>query len=142
MFIRKKSISKLIRKERSKERAMCEKASLKKLQNQKNELTAHYESIIKGMRVELEKNKKQSKKEIKKLNNEIQKNRNRYNKIRLRENSIDDLTKEVEIAVSNMVMKVQESVQPFYRMRAKVEATKRVSDKKHPQVETLFRAIK
>jgi len=142
MYIRKSMISKLILKEKQKVKISCEKQASIKIKKLQTQIITEYEDRIKELSEINYLLIKKKDREIKKLNKEIEQNRNHYISVRQRENSVDELSDEIEYVVNNMVLKVQETLQPFYRTRAKIEATKRASDKKHNKVESIFRAAK
>lgn len=142
MLVRKSKIAHVIKKERQKERETCEKnyeQQFKKLKKKfENDQKTFVNSIKQEHKIEL----LQKEKEIKKLKKEIEANQIKYREIRKREKHLEDLTFEVEDVVDSMVIKVQESLQPFYRTRSKVETIMRKSDREHEKVESIFRAVK
>ncbi len=142
MFIRKSKISHLIQKERAKEKTICEKVALKNLQQAIQELENKHYNEVKNIN-KIHKNDLSNKnKEINNLQNEINKHYTVYQQLRRREKELDMLTADFEDMVDSMGIKIQESVQPFYRTRAKIENTKRKSNRKHVKVESIFRAAK
>lgn len=142
MFVRKTQIANVIKKERHKERLQNEKHFELRLQRIKKELEENHKVFIHTMLQEHRQVLQQKDKEIKLLKKEMEAHEWRYRQIRKREQEIEELSYEVEGVIDTMVLKVQESLQPFYRTRAKVEFTKRKSDKDHEKVESIFRAIK
>ncbi len=142
MYIRKSMISKLIQKEKMKVRTSCEKESLQQVNKVKITLVEEYKTAIKELKQGHILELKRKDRDIKKLNLEIQRNRNLYIKVRQRELALDELSVDIEYVVNSMVIKVQESLQPFYRTRAKIEATKHISDKKHKKIGNILRAVK
>jgi len=142
MYIRKNKITNIIKKERLKERSQCIKESQKKYNFEKSVLIEGHKKYINELRMHYSREIAQRDKEIKILRKEINKHYEVYQKIRSSESNIDRLSTEIEDVVDTMITRVQESVQPFYRTRAKVHATKRRSDKKHEKVEAIFRRVK
>ncbi len=142
MFIRKSKISAVIKREKLKERNSCEKLYKQKLKTLEKELTEKHQRILNRTIQEFNQKLQEKDKEIRRLQKEIDKNHSIYLKIRQREKQIDLLSSEIDDVVNNMVIKVQESIQPFYRTRAKVLNTKKKSDKNHNKVESIFREAK
>lgn len=141
MFVKKSQISSIIRKERRKEydRCMSEKEkSLKKViatLNQKNERE------ITDLKKEFEEEIKKKDAEIRTLRDEIARNHAMYQELRQRELQLDSLSASFETVVNEMSVKMQESLQPFYRMRSKVESVKRTSDRKDAKIQSIFEAM-
>jgi len=142
MLIRKSKISQLIKKEREKERQKCEKDSTQKLDKTIRELQLKSLKTLKELKRKHRKELVENKKRIAVLEKEMTKNYSKYQEIRNKEQHLDQLTFEIEDVVENMVKKVQESIQPFYRTRGKVESAKRKGDRKNEKVENIFRAVK
>ncbi len=142
MYIKKNKISNLIKKERHKERAQCAKESQRKYGFEKAMIVEGHKKYVNELRMHYSREIAQRDKEIKLLRKEINKHYEIYQKVRSSESNLDQLSTEIEDVVDAMITRVQESVQPFYRTRAKVHATKRRSDKKHEKVETIFRRVK
>ncbi len=76
------------------------------------------------------------------MKEEIDRNYATYQAIRKREVELYQLSAEIETVVETMVIKVQESLQPFYRTRAKIETVKRKSGSRHEKVESIFRSAR
>ncbi len=142
MFIRKSQIANVIKNERQKEHETCEKSYKSQIQRLQKELFEQHKKSLAAMTQEHQNILLQKDKEIKKLRKEIESSETTYREIRRREKHLEDITFEVEDIVDQMVIKVQESLQPFYRTRAKVEAIGRKSDKTHDKVESIFRVVK
>ena len=142
MFVRKSKISQLIKKERQKERRMCLKEYDEKLRRLKRDLSDEYSREKREMQRDFKDQMKALEVENLKLRNEIDRHYTTYQRVRQREEHLDQLSAEIESVVGTMIIRVQESLQPLYRTRAKIETTKRKSDKRNETVENLFRAIK
>ena len=142
MFVRKSQISGLVRKEKQRERKRCERENQLKLKNLREQLENENRQTVKSIRGELKDALKEKEKEIKLLKGEIERHYSLYQDIRRREVHLDQLSADLEDVVNSMVIKVQESLQPFYRSRAKIETMKRRSDRKNEKVESIFSAVK
>lgn len=142
MFIRKSKISHLIKKERSKERSMCETKAAKELKKALANLEKKYSLEIKNISKDHKTEILNKNKEIVKLKSEINKHYTKYQEIRRRETELEMLTADFEDTLGAMGIKIHESIQPFFRNRAKIESAKRKSDKKHEKVQSIFRAAK
>jgi len=142
MIVRKSRISQLIKKERTRERRLCQKETNTRLQDLKEQLVDQYTLEMRAMRKEYRQQVKNLEKENHTLKRELDRNFAVYQRVRRREEYLEQLSSEFEDIVDVMNVKVQESLQPFLRTRAKIENTKRKSDKKHEKVESIFRAIK
>ena len=142
MFVRKKKIANLIRKERNKERIICKKESDLQIKSIKSELVKKYEIAIKELKNSHKKTSQDQENLIRNLKNEIEKNYNVYMSIRLREKKLYDLYREVEAELTKMITKVHESMQPFYRTMSKIEFTKKKSDKEHKKYERALSLVK
>jgi len=142
MLVRKSKISQLIKKERQKERSICQKENDLIIINQKKELTEEHASILRETKKKFRQQLNEKERENLRLKKEIDKNYSLYQDIRQKEKHIDGLSDEIEDVVDAMVVRVQESLQPFYRTRSKIESSKRRSDRKNEKVESIFRAIK
>jgi len=142
MFVRKSKIAQLIKKERQKERRVCLKEYDEKIRRMKRDLNEEHSREVKEIRRELREQLKAVELDNTKLRQEIDRHYSTYQKVRQREEYLDQLSAEIESVVGTMIIRVQESIQPFYRTRAKIESTKRKSDKRNEKVENIFRAIK
>ena len=142
MLVRKSKIAGIIKKERQKERISCEKTTALQIKKLEKKLFDEHKKNIETIEGEFKQAILQKEKEIKILKKEIESNHQLYREVRKREKHLEDLTFEVEDIVDTMVIKVQESLQPFYRARSKVETAMRKSDKNHDKVESIFRAVK
>ncbi|HRX15579.1 MAG: hypothetical protein JXK07_04845 [Spirochaetes bacterium] len=141
MFIRKSKIDMIIQKEKRKE-FLRSSAEFEKLHKKTvAELAQKQESEIKDITKYYEKELKRKQQEILQLRQEISKNHDLYQKIRQRELELDNLSASFDTVLNEMNIKVQESIQPFYRMRAKIETTKRISDKRDNKVQSIFQAM-
>ncbi len=129
MVILKSSINDILRKEKDKVRRSCEREYRKKMSSVKLNLDSNHAKIISSMKSEYESIIEDKNREIEKLRNIIERNYLRYQQVRQREKYLDSLSHEIENVIDHMVVRVQESVQPFYRTRAKVLSVKKVSDK-------------
>ncbi len=129
MIILKSRINDMLRKEKEKVRRTCEKEYGKRLTSMKHNLENGHARTISNMRNEYERIIEDKNSEIEKLRNVIDRNYLRYQQVRQREKYLDALSNEIENVIDHMVIRVQESVQPFYRTRAKVLSVKKVSDK-------------
>lgn len=141
MIVRKSKISNLIKKERAKERKICQKETEKQLKDLSEELHEYYKTQMKQTSKDHRFEIRQKNNEIKKLKAEIENNHKQYQRIRLREQDLDNMSAELESVIETVSVKMQESIQPFYRTRAKVETAKRKSDKSHNKVENIFKAV-
>ncbi len=112
------------------------------MESLKKELNEKHDRILKRTISESKEIIESKEREIKRLQQELDRNYYKYMELRQREKHIDQLSDEIDEVVNDMVVKVQESIQPFYRTRAKVITTKKRSDKKHTKVESIFRAAK
>jgi hypothetical protein len=138
MIIFKSSISRVIRREREKVRKSCEAEYLKKIKSLKRDMEKSTSKKIDILKSEYIGIIEEKDKEIEKLISAIDTNYKRYIQVRRREKQLDNLSNEIEDVIENMVTKVHESVQPFYRARAKVLATKKISDKNHDVVKNIL----
>ena len=142
MFVRKSKISQLIKKEKENERKKCEKENNLKFVNAVKNLEEEHDKICKVLKKEHKQVVLKHERKILNLQREIESNYLIYRELRKREKSLDLLSSEIEDVTEVMMLKVQESLQPFFRARAKVEITKRKADKRHEKVESIFRAVK
>jgi hypothetical protein len=131
MIILKSSINRIIRREKEKARKSCEAEYLKKIKSMKRNLENSHLKKINLMKSEYEETIRDKDREIEKLMSAMDTNYKRYLQVRQREKYLDSLSNEIEDVIENMVTRVNESVQPFYRARAKVLAIKKISDKNH-----------
>jgi hypothetical protein len=129
MIILKSSINDILRKEKDKVRKTCEKEFNKRLTSMKVSLENSHAKAISTIKNDYERILEDKNSEIEKLQNVIDRNYLRYQQVRQREKYLDALSHEIENVVEHMVLRVQESVQPVYRTRAKVLSVKKVSDK-------------
>ena len=129
MIILKSSINDILRKEKDKVRKSCEKEFNRKLSSMKVSLENSHAKTVSTMKKDYERIIEDKNSEIEKLRNVIDRNYLRYQQVRQREKYLDALSHEIENVVEHMVVRVQESVQPVYRTRAKVLSVKKVSDK-------------
>jgi membrane-bound lytic murein transglycosylase len=140
-LLKKSSIGHIIRKERQKEYEKCKienEKALKKMiaaMNQKTESEIH--ELKKDFSEQLEKKDL----EIRTLRNEISKNHEFYEELRQREIQLNSLSADFETVIQEMNVKLQESMQPFHRIRSKINAAKRQSDKKDPKIQSIFEAM-
>jgi hypothetical protein len=142
MLIFKSSISSIIKKERAKERSECQNAHSLVLKKTVSDLTRSYELKMKQMTKDHLIEIKNKDREINALKNELNKNHNAYQELRRREKELDNLTSEFEEVLELLTVKVHEAIQPYYRMRAKIQAVKRSSDRKNEKTEGILRQIK
>jgi membrane-bound lytic murein transglycosylase len=142
MFVRKSKISSLIKKERQRERELCEKESSSLMDNELKRIENEHKKSMKEVNEKYRKLIITKDKEITKLQREINKNYTKYQTIRRREKQLDEMTVEFEDVVRSMSVKMQETLQPFYRTRSKIEHAKRKSDKNNEKVESIFKAAK
>lgn len=138
MIILKSSISGILKKEKNKVRKSCEKEYSKKLSSMKLNLENSHAKDISSIRSEYERVIENKDNEIEKLRSVIDRNYQRYQQVRQREKYLDALSSEIENVIDHMVVRVQESVQPFYRTRAKVLSVKRVSDKSDDKMKKIL----
>ncbi|MDA3900354.1 MAG: hypothetical protein PF637_07525 [Spirochaetes bacterium] len=141
MFIRKSKIEMLIQKERQKEFARSTAEYDKMLKKTASELTQKHETDLKEIKRLYDKDIKSKQQEIIQLRQELSKNHELYQRIRQRELELDNLSASFDTVLNEMNIKVQESIQPFYRIRAKIETTKRISDKRDNKVQSIFQAM-
>ena len=142
MLVRKSKISQLIKKERRKERHICQRESFMRLQETKQRLSEEHAAEMKQARQEFKKQLKLMEKENSRLRREIDRHYATFQSVRKREAQLDELSHEIEGVIETMNIRVQESLQPFYRTRNKIESTKRKADRGNEKVESIFRAIK
>jgi len=138
MLVFKHQINGIISKEKDKVRKNCEKDYNRKVKSLRKDLHTDYERSLKNLKNEYEDIIDEKEREIAKLQRLIDRNHKRYQEIRQREKHLDDLSYEIEDVVDNMVVKVQQSLQPFYRTRAKVITSKKYSDKGHAKVKSIL----
>lgn len=141
MLVRKSKLSNLIKKERAKERKICKEEAEKRIKEISDEIHEEYKKKMKKSQKDYRFELRQKNNEIKKLRTEIENSHKRYQQLRSREQELDDLAAEFESVIESVSIKMHESIQPFYRTKAKVEGTKRGSDKSHTKVERLFKAV-
>lgn len=139
MFIRKSRISQLIKKERAHERKQVSREYEKKIRELKREMHEDQTRTVNELKDERSRELRKRDREIKKLKSEIQHHYATYQDVLKRERYLDELSGEMEEIMEKMLVSVNESVQPFYRTRSKVEAMKSRSAKKHDKVENIFR---
>ncbi len=139
MFIRKSHISQLIKKERAHERKQVSREYEKKIRELKREMHEDQTRTVNELKDERSRELRKRDREIKKLKSEIQHHYATYQDVLKRERYLDELSGEMEEIMEKMLVSVNESVQPFYRTRSKVEAMKSRSAKKHDKVENIFR---
>ncbi len=142
MIILKSRISGAIGKEKDKIRRDCERTHRKKVASLRKNLSSDYARAVKNLKNEYEEIIEEKDLEIQKLQKVIERNSRRYQQIRQREKYLDDLSFEIEDVVDSMVVRVQESLQPFYRTRAKVQTSKKYSDKGHDKVKSILAVSK
>lgn len=142
MFVRKSQISNLVKREKQRERQICEREYHEKIKKLRNHLENENRKIISNIKDEFKQTLLEKEREIKSLKSEIDKNYSLYQEIRRREVHLDQLSSDLEDVTNLMVIKVQESLQPFYRSRAKIETFKRKSDRRNEKVESIFKAVK
>ena len=138
MFILKKNISRTINKEKEKVKKVCEKEHKVKIEALRRKLEKDYVKGMNNIKSAYEETIEEKERELNKLRNVLERNYQRYQQIRQREKYLDDLSFEIEGVVEKMVIGVQESLQPFYRTRAKVLTTSKQSDKQHSKVKNLL----
>ncbi len=142
MFVRKSKISQLVKKEKQKERRLCQKENDRRFNDTIKMLKQQHYAEIKELEKKLTLQLKGINRENKRLKEEIDRNYATYQMIRKREAELYQLSAEIESVVETMVIKVQESLQPFYRTRVKIESVKRRSGGRHEKVESIFRSAK
>jgi len=138
MFVLKKNISRVINKEKEKVKKICEREHKAKIEALRRKLEKDYVKGIHNIKSAYEETIEEKERELNKLRNLLERNYHRYQQIRQREKYLDDLSFEIEGVVEKMVLGVQESLQPFYRTRAKVLTTSKQSDKEHARVKNLL----
>ena len=142
MFVRKNKIAQLLKKEKQKERRLCQKENDQRFNETIKMLKQQHDSEMRELKQSLTQQLKGQERENKRLKEEIDRNYATYQLIRKREAELYQLSAEIETVVDTMVIKVQESLQPFYRTRAKIESVKRRSGNRHEKVESIFRSAK
>ncbi len=142
MLVRKTQISKLLKKEKQKERKVCQKESELRIMTIKKQMADEFSKEIRSLKRKFGMQVKSLEKENDKLKKEMLSNYALYQTIRRREEALEQLSSEIEEVMNTMTVKIQESLQPFYRTRAKIESTKRKSDRKHEKTENILRAVK
>lgn len=140
MLVRKSQLNNIIKKERAKERKICKNEFQKNLKESLLEQKGSYEEEIKTNKKDYEFELKKQNKEIKNLRNEIERNHKDYQDLRKREIELDNVSHEVESVLESISIKLNESIQPFYRTRSKLDRIKRKSDRKSTKVENIFRS--
>ena len=142
MFIRKTQVSNYVKKEKLKQKEVCERKNTLMLKTQKDSLSAEHKKFVTDLQIDHKKILSEKDKEIKKLRREINKNYSKYQEIRKREKYLDQISNEVEDILDFVSIKMQESIQPFYRTRAKIDRANRKSNNNHEKVESIFKAVK
>lgn len=138
MIIFKKNISRAINKEKEKVKKECEKQQEMKIEALRRKLEKDHADGIKSIKSSYEETIEEKERELNRLRNILERNYRRYQQVRQREKYLDDLSYEIENVVEKMVIGVQESLQPFYRTRAKVITTSKQSDKQHNKIKNLL----
>lgn len=138
MIILKKNISRTINKEKEKMKKECEKQHKVKVETLRRKLERDHATGVKNIKSSYEETIEEKERELDRLRNILERNYRRYQQVRQREKYLDDLSYEIEGVVEKMVIGVQESLQPFYRTRAKVLTTSKQSDKQHSKVKNLL----
>jgi len=138
MIILKKNISRAINKEKEKVKKECEKKHKMKIEALRRKLEKDHAAGIKNIKLSYEETIEEKERELNRLRNILERNYRRYQQVRQREKYLDDLSYEIEGVVEKMVIGVQESLQPFYRTRAKVLTTTKQSDKQHSKIKKLI----
>ena len=142
MFIRKSKISDLIAKEKKRERIICEKEKTNILKKITREIEEKNRKTIEELKKNYDNIIIQKDNQIGLLRKEIDKHYFLYREIRKREEALDTVTSDVEDEVEKMLLKIHESIQPFYRTRAKIETIKRFSNRKNGKMENTFYIVK
>lgn len=138
MIILKKNISRTINKEKEKVKKECEKQHKVKVETLRRKLEREHANGVKNIKSSYEETIEEKERELNRLRNILERNYRRYQQVRQREKYLDDLSYEIEGVVEKMVIGVQESLQPFYRTRAKVFTASKQSDKQHNKVKNLL----
>ena len=142
MFIRKSRITHIIKREIQREQRRCERESRDKNKQITEKIESEKVMIEKKLKTELRQAVQEKDREISRLRHELERNHHLYQELRKREMFLSELTAEIEGVVELMGVKIQESMQPFFRARSKVEGIKRRSDRKHDRVESILTAVK
>lgn len=138
MIILKKNISRAINKEKEKVKRECEKKQKMKIEALRIKLEKEHAAGINSIKSSYEETIEEKERELNRLRNILERNYRRYQQVRQREKYLDDLSYEIEGVVEKMIVGVQESLQPFYRTRAKVFTASKQSDKQHPKIKNLL----
>jgi len=141
MFVKKETISSIIVKERKKESDRCAKEYARQMKTETARIESQYAAKIKEIIRKYDALLKQKDIEIDSLKEEISENYRLYQELRSREISLDALSHDFDAIINEMNIKIQESIQPFYRVLSKTETVKRISDKKNRKIESVFRAM-
>ena len=141
MFILKNNISNIIKKERAKEKAIWIKIAKTELAEALKIQKHEYESKLRQLRQDSNLIIKDKDKEIAILKNELNQKYKDYQQLRLDQKQIGDLSAEFALTLEEMAIKIHESIQPFYRTRAKIETVKRKSDKDVMKNLKIFRKL-
>jgi len=141
MFVKKETISAIIMKERKKESDRCAKEFARQMKTETAKLDSQHAAKMKETIRRYDAMLKQKDVEIDALKEEISENYRLYQELRSREISLDSLSHDFDAIVNEMNIKIQESIQPFYRVVSKTETVKRLSDKKNRKIEAVFKAI-
>ncbi|MFA5519121.1 MAG: hypothetical protein WDA74_07700 [Spirochaetota bacterium] len=138
MIILKKNISRAINKEKEKVKKECEKQEKMKIKALRIKLEKEHAAGLSSIKSSYEETIEEKERELNRLRNILERNYRRYQQVRQREKYLDDLSYEIEGVVEKMIIGVQESIQPFYRTRAKVFTVSKQSDKQHSKVKNLL----
>ncbi len=141
MFVKKETLTSIIQKERKKEFERCSKEYAKQIKTETTKLESQHAAKIKDVIRKYDNLLKQKDVEINTLKDEIHANYRLYQELRSREISLDALSHDFEAIIHEMNIKIQESIQPFYRVLSKTEGVKRLSDKKNHKIESVFKAM-
>jgi len=142
MFIRKSRITHLIRREKLRERRKCERESLEKIKEIGEQHEFEKSRMERQLKAEFKNAVHERDQEIRELKRELARNYQLYQDLRRRELYLNELSAEFENVIDLMGVRIQETMQPFFRARAKVEAIKRRSDRRHDKVDSRLTAVK
>jgi len=117
---------------------IARKEFLKQLRQEKFEIKEDYERKVKDLKNYYEQIITEKEKEGQKTKKQMYANRNAYKQIRKREIKLDILSQDIEDISEDMIIKVQESIQPFLRFLSKMDHVKRSSDKKDVKISKIL----
>jgi len=113
--------------------------NLKNIEKMRNEVKAHYEEKINKINEEHEEILISKDQEIFNLEKFIRENHSTYKSIRMREVALEEKAENMSSSIEDLVMKMHQITQPFFRVKGEIEAIKRISDRKDEKVRQMFK---